>query len=188
MNVLTRQTLAVAAVLLVFGGPAERATAQEPTGLRADLIRDLTGVERKYVALAEALSADQYSWRPMKGTRSAGEVFMHIAGANVLFPTFVGVEAPDDIPEVLRSGGESPEVPGKAEVIEALHAAFEHARNTVRAVSDEDLDRTTTMFGQPSTYRKVLLLMTTHCHEHLGQQIAYARANGVAPPWSMGGG
>ena len=44
------------------------------------------------------------------------------------------------------------------------------------------------MFGQPSTYRRVLLLMTTHCHEHLGQQIAYARANGVVPPWSMGGG
>ncbi len=188
MNVRTRQTLAVAAVLAVVGGPAERATAQEPTGLRADLIRDLTGVEQKYVALAEALSADQYSWRPMKGTRSAGEVFMHIAGANVLFPTFVGFEASDDIPEVLTSGGESPEVPAKAEVIEALHAAFEHARNAVRAVSDEDLDRTTTMFGQPSTYRKVLLLMTTHCHEHLGQQIAYARANGVVPPWSMGGG
>lgn len=84
--------------------------------------------------------------------------------------------------------GRAPKWPDKAEVIEALHAAFEHARSAVRTVSDEDLDRTTTMFGQPSTYRAVLLLMTTHCHEHLGQQIAYARANGVVPPWSMGGG
>ena len=188
MNVLTRRTLAVAAVLAVVGGPAERATGQEPTGFRADLISDLTGVEQKYVALAEVLSPDQYSWRPMEGVRTAGEVFMHIAGANILFPTFIGIEASDDLLEVLRSGGESPEVPAKAEVIEALHAAFEHARSAVRAVSDEDLDRTTTMFGQPSTYRRVLLLMTTHCHEHLGQQIAYARANGVVPPWSMGGG
>ena len=25
---------------------------------------------------------------------------------------------------------------------------------------------------------------TTHLHEHLGQLIAYARSNGVVPPWS----
>jgi len=186
MIALTRQTLAVAAILTVHGGPAERAAAQELTGFRADLISHLTEVEEKYVALAEVLSRDQYAWSPMEGVRTAGEVFMHIAGANVLFPSFLGIEPTDDIPEALTSGGENPEVPGKAEVIVALHAAFEHARSAVGAVSDEDLDRPTTMFGRPSTYRAVLLNMTTHCHEHLGQQVAYARANGVIPPWSMG--
>ena len=102
MNVLTRRTLAVAAVLAVVGGPAERATGQEPTGFRADLISDLTGVEQKYVALAEVLSPDQYSWRPMEGVRTAGEVFMHIAGANILFPTFIGIEASDDMGRALK--------------------------------------------------------------------------------------
>jgi hypothetical protein len=29
--------------------------------------------------------------------------------------------------------------------------------------------------------------MLNHLHEHLGQSIAYARMNGVAPPWSEGG-
>jgi hypothetical protein len=29
--------------------------------------------------------------------------------------------------------------------------------------------------------------MSNHLHEHLGQSIAYARTNGVTPPWSMGG-
>jgi hypothetical protein len=24
----------------------------------------------------------------------------------------------------------------------------------------------------------------SHCHEHLGQQIAYARSNGIVPPWT----
>ena len=28
------------------------------------------------------------------------------------------------------------------------------------------------------------ILATTHLHEHLGQAIAYARSNGVVPPWS----
>jgi drug/metabolite transporter (DMT)-like permease len=30
-----------------------------------------------------------------------------------------------------------------------------------------------------------LTLSATHLHEHLGQQIAYARSNGVVPPWSQ---
>jgi hypothetical protein len=32
----------------------------------------------------------------------------------------------------------------------------------------------------------VLTLLVSHLHEHLGQAIAYARMNGVAPPWSEG--
>jgi hypothetical protein len=30
--------------------------------------------------------------------------------------------------------------------------------------------------------------MVTHMHEHLGQMIAYARMNGVTPPWSTSSG
>jgi hypothetical protein len=26
--------------------------------------------------------------------------------------------------------------------------------------------------------------MVVHAHEHLGQSIAYARANGIVPPWT----
>jgi uncharacterized damage-inducible protein DinB len=34
------------------------------------------------------------------------------------------------------------------------------------------------------TKTTVLLLLATHSHEHLGQSIAYARSNGVTPPWT----
>jgi uncharacterized damage-inducible protein DinB len=43
------------------------------------------------------------------------------------------------------------------------------------------------MFGQQVTKRTALLLMANHVHDHLGQSIAYARSNGVRPPWSAGG-
>jgi uncharacterized damage-inducible protein DinB len=33
----------------------------------------------------------------------------------------------------------------------------------------------------------VLFLIANHMHEHLGQSIAYARTNGVVPPWSKKG-
>jgi hypothetical protein len=30
----------------------------------------------------------------------------------------------------------------------------------------------------------VLLQLVAHMNEHLGQSIAYARMNGIVPPWS----
>ncbi len=188
MNVLNTRSLTVAA-LAACTLPVQRATAQEPTGIRAELITDLNQTEQKWVALAEAMSEDQYSWRPMEGVRSVGEVFMHIAAANVLFSQFVGYTPSEDVPEELRNAplGTDPPVQDKAHVIAALHAAFENARATIRSVSAEDLDQTTEFFGQTVTNRAILLLMCNHAHEHLGQQIAYARSNNVVPPWSQGG-
>ena len=40
------------------------------------------------------------------------------------------------------------------------------------------------MFGRDSNYRSILLFLTAHLSEHLGQTIAYARVNGVVPPWN----
>jgi len=40
------------------------------------------------------------------------------------------------------------------------------------------------MFGNDITERAAFLNALTHLHEHLGQSIAYARMNGVVPPWS----
>lgn len=43
------------------------------------------------------------------------------------------------------------------------------------------------LFGQDFTVQQLLILATTHLHEHLGQAIAYARSNGIVPPWSRRG-
>jgi hypothetical protein len=40
------------------------------------------------------------------------------------------------------------------------------------------------MFGAEYTGQQVWIMATTHLHEHLGQMIAYARANNIVPPWS----
>jgi hypothetical protein len=39
-------------------------------------------VSRQLVALAEAIPASKYSWRPGPGVRSTSEVLMHIAVSN----------------------------------------------------------------------------------------------------------
>ena len=162
--------------------------AQSSVGLQAELIADLTDTEEKFVALAEALSWEQYGWRPMSGVRSVGEVFVHVAAGNVQFPQSAGHLPSSRLPEGLRDLPiwTDPIVPAnKADLIEMLRGSFDHARNFIRGVPDEDLAAIIPS-GDATTYRALLVQISSHAHEHLGQQIGYARTNQVTPPWSGG--
>jgi hypothetical protein len=48
----------------------------------------------------------------------------------------------------------------------------------------KNFEKPVKVFGKPTTSRAVLVMVLSHLHEHLGQSIAYARMNGVVPPWS----
>ena len=47
-------------------------------------------VSRQLVALAEAIPAATYAWRPGPGVRSTSEVFMHLAMANFYLLSVTG--------------------------------------------------------------------------------------------------
>ena len=153
---------------------ASAASQAAPTGELADIIGQLDDAATKLVQLAEAIPQDKYSWRPGTGVRSVSEVFMHVAGADYYFPTFVGVRAQSPLPNDAEKS-----VTTKAQVVSALKAAVDHFRGVIRGLSDADLNKSTTMFGRQTTYRNVLLTVVSHHHEHLGQMIAYARSNNV---------
>lgn len=57
-------------------------------------------------------------------------------------------------------------------------------RSALDRLTPADLEHPATMFGQSTSYQNVYLFGISHVHEHLGQLIAYARVNGVAPPWA----
>ncbi|MES1165157.1 MAG: hypothetical protein ABUR63_05325, partial [Verrucomicrobiota bacterium] len=59
-------------------------------------------------------------------------------------------------------------------------------RDAIKSVPDKDLDKKVNFFGHEITTRSGLITIVNHEHEHLGQSIAYARANKVTPPWSKG--
>ena len=150
-------------------------------GVRGDVLRQIADAEKKLVALAEATPAEKFAWRPGTGVRSTGEVFAHTAAANFFLPTFFGGKLPDGLdPRTLEKDGAD-----KAKMMDALKKSFEHIRQAVTAASDADLEKATTVFGRQTTYRGVMLGAATHAHEHLGQSIAYARMNGIVPPWSQ---
>ena len=154
----------------------------------ADLSRDLETVEQKIVALAEALNEDQYAWRPMDGVRSAGEVFMHVAADNYFLPLVTGVPVPEhtgitmDYETVVAF---EQGVGDRDQILTELRDSFAHLRDAIAEAVEADPGRVIEFFGRTSTLQGVWIDTAVHLHEHLGQSIAYARANEVVPPWSQ---
>jgi uncharacterized damage-inducible protein DinB len=176
---------ALAAAPLSAQAPAAPAAPAAATGLRQELVAQLEDAERKLVALAEATPQDKYGWRPAAGVRSNSEVFMHMAGANYMIPPIAGAARATGL--TLTQDSERT-VTAKADVVNHLRQSFAYAKQAVLNTPEADLGAPVTLFGRPSTKRGVLVLMATHAHEHLGQAIAYARTNGIVPPWSAAGG
>lgn len=148
--------------------------------VKAEIVRQIDDAEKKLLALAEATPADKFGWRPAEKVRTTGEVFLHVAGGNYYLPTLWGTKPPEGINmrEIEKDGAD------KAKVIAALKKSFDHARQAVQSATDADLDRTVKLFDHDGTVREGLMMIANHAHEHLGQSIAYARMNGIAPPWS----
>lgn len=162
------------------GAMANDAGAKMHAAARRSINYALGEAQKKLIALAEAIPADKYSWRPAAGVRSVGEVFMHVAGANYYIASMWGATPPATVkPQDLeKEGGD------KAATVAALKASFDWVNQAMAAVPDADLHRQIQVFGHQAMVADLFLGLATHAHEHLGQAIAYARMNNVTPPWS----
>lgn len=174
---------AIVALPLITAALAAQAPAA-PQGWRQEFLAVMQGTADKYIQLAEAMPAEQYAWRPAAGVRSVAEVLLHVATANYgLAPRLGG-----QLPAGVNVQGLERSTTDKAEVIRHLRAAFAHFRATVEAFPESGAERMVPFFGPPQiTARHFLYFNADHNGEHLGQLIAYARMNGVTPPWSGGG-
>jgi uncharacterized damage-inducible protein DinB len=183
-NLIRSAALSIAAVTLVFSLPL---AAQTREGVMGDLLKDTADVEKKVMALANAMPDAAYAWRPAPGVRSTGEVFQHIAADNYFLPAVQDMPAPKETgitKEYKTAEAFEKRSRTKAEVIAELEKSFAFLRKSMTATTDAQLNTAIDMFGQKSTTRAVWISTTTHLHEHLGQLIAYARSNKVTPPWS----
>jgi uncharacterized damage-inducible protein DinB len=171
---------AASAKAVVPPAPSVAAGAPAPGSTRAIVLRQIVAAEEKLNALAEAMPADKYGWRPGEGVRSVGEVFMHVAAANYYLPTFWGAKMPVGV----DPRGFEKEGADKAKTAATLKQSFEFVHQAVNALPDSDLQRAIKIFGRDAIVAEAMLGIATHDHEHLGQAIAYARMNSVVPPWS----
>ncbi|NJB70771.1 putative damage-inducible protein DinB [Saonia flava] len=131
------------------------------------------------VSLAEAFSEDQYDWRPSEGVRSVGESLLHIAGGNYYLASKMGFAPPADVDMMNIE-----KIEGKENIIATLKKSNEFVlKNIMLIESDKFGEEIDFGFAKMSALSGLLTILE-HNGEHKGGLIAYARSNGVVPPWS----
>jgi len=148
--------------------------------MKPQSVLDLQTMQKKFVTLAEAIPADKFTWRPVDGVRSFSELFLHVSSANYGIPSMGGGAMP---PGFDRKTFEK-STTDKAKVIAEMNKSFESAIAYVQAMSNADFNKPDTKLGPDANDGDVVYILVVHGHEMLGQAIAYARMNGVVPPWT----
>jgi uncharacterized damage-inducible protein DinB len=162
--------------------PAAQAKDTTPPSydMKPQSLQDFDIMHKKFVDLATAIPADKYGWRPAEGVRSIGEVFLHIANANYNIPNLMGTPLPAGFdPKTFEKS-----TTDKAQIIAALNKSFVSAHNAIDSMTNADFNKPLPKLGPDANYGDVIYILVTHAHEHLGQSIAYARMNGIVPPWT----
>ena len=173
-KVLSQYGVLALAVALMVPVPLAQAQSQPP-GLQAALAKDAGTLSDKFTGLARVMSG-KYDWKPGQGVRSVADVFNLIVRENGLLagvlsgtPNTAAKSAPITDPEKMQ---------------EALKASYLDLQKAIAALTDSDLQAPVKLFGRDMTKQGAVMLILGDQHEHLGQSIAYARSNGVVPPWS----
>jgi uncharacterized damage-inducible protein DinB len=152
-----------------------------PEEVRNDLLNHFNESSRKVVSLSDAIPADLYDWAPGEGVMSIAKVYAHIAAYNYKYLNEnLGVAPPDGI-----DYDKMEELTNKSDIVATLVASVEHARMAMRSLGNESLMAESTLYGREVAGWSVLVQLVSHLNEHVGQSVAYARMNGVVPPWSM---
>lgn len=173
------------------------ASGQEVREFKNEYLDDFATTRRQLIQLAEATPVDKFGWRPAKDVRSVAEVYNHIATGNFLLLSATGVRLPSEFYAAPPAGKDQmalvrqnlqmeKSITAKDQIVRMLEASLDAVRDEFSKASDADLEKPVDFFGQKATVRRIYLRILAHVNEHMGQSIAYARMNGIVPPWSRG--
>jgi uncharacterized damage-inducible protein DinB len=149
--------------------------------LKAQALLDLQGVNKKCVDLLQALPADKITWRPSTDTRSFAEVFLHVAGERYGFLTLLGATPPAGF----KPGQFDKSTTDRDRIVDELNRSWDFTSKTIGGISNADFAKLLPKLGPQANEGDVVYLLVADAHEHLGQLVAYARQNGITPPWTV---
>lgn len=151
-----------------------------------DVLLPLIDLQTRVMALAHAIPADKYSWKPDASARSVAQIFMRIADSTKLLDELVGEEIkPAELEGKLAEKANAAPA-DKETILTQLATNFAEVRKDMETARNGFLGSDAELFGKPTRNRGILTALDTAIAEQLGQAIAYAHANGVAIPWTAG--
>src|SRR5262249_17905819 len=83
-----------------------------------------------------------------------------------------------------QSGGRAGQVTDPEKMQGAMKTSYANLQKAIERLSDAALKAPGKIVGRGMAREDAVRYLFGDQHEHLGQSIAYARSNGVVPPWS----
>jgi uncharacterized damage-inducible protein DinB len=136
------------------------------------------------IAVANAMPADGYTFRPNPEEMSFGQLMAHIAGVNLnACSNASGLTKPALAPKIAEWAKDPQKVDvDKDTAVQFLGDSFDFCNKAVAAMTPERLD---TVVGPPNrnlTGYEWLWAYFTHTAHHRGQAEVYLRVKGIKPP------
>ena len=162
--------------------PASPSDTTAPSyDMKAQALIDMEGVNKKCVELAQALPSDKLTWRPSPDTRSFAEVFLHVAGERYGILSMMGATPPAGF----KASEYEKSTTEKDRIVEDLNQSLDFTTKTINGMSNADFAKLLPKLGPQANEGDVVYILVADAHEHLGQLVAYARQNGIVPPWTL---
>jgi uncharacterized damage-inducible protein DinB len=147
-------------------------TGDTPTAAAGEYAKHFGALSQLSVAVAQAMPADQYVFRPHSESMNFGELMSHIATTNYQF--CAGLKD-SNTPTLLAPSD-------KEGVIKFLSASFEYCSAVIPKLTEEQLSKTHSSPDGQLPGREILLAMYIHVAHHRGQAEIYLRDKGIRPP------
>jgi uncharacterized damage-inducible protein DinB len=146
-----------------------------------EFVRDWQQSKQFTLAVADAMPAEFYSFKPNPEEMSFGEQIIHIAGSNVFrFHQITGVEPP-----FLFDPAKLPPS-DKQSAMRMLEQSFDYVIRVLPTIAPEQLHRTwhiPSWKGRPDPDGRAMILnMFVHTAHHRAQCEVYLRVRGIKPP------
>jgi uncharacterized damage-inducible protein DinB len=134
------------------------------------------------MAVAKAMPAESWAFRPNPEEMSFGELVVHIAGAHLnACANAANVQRPA-IPEPIQKAVTEKRPADRDLAIQFLGDTFKFCNDTVAGMTTEKLETVTGLTQRKMSGFEWLWSYFTHTAHHRGQAEVYLRVKGIKPP------
>jgi len=171
----TRQFLTLGALVLFPFALHAANSAAASADAAGEYSKHFAALRQLSIAVAQAMPAEQYGFRPHPDSMDFGALISHIATTNFQF--CAGLQD-TDTPTL-------PSPAGKDAVVKFLSDSFEYCSAIIPKLTGEQLSKAHNSPDGRLAGREILLAMYIHVAHHRGQAEIYLRDNGIKPPSYM---
>jgi uncharacterized damage-inducible protein DinB len=155
-----------------------------PTTVKDSLVKHWKTSGEFTLAVARAMPADSYNFRPVPAEMNFGQLMAHIAGINLYAcANASGLARPALPPKIAEWTKDTEKVEvSKDTAVQFLVDSFDFCNKAVAAMTPERMDKVVGPPARNMTGFEWLWAYFTHTAHHRGQAEVYLRVKGIQPP------